>query len=197
MRKYLFIILLAIFTSSCEQSIQYRFQENARVINCDQEDNALLNEALYSFENDIATYYMNTIEDIRQLDVRLAYAHYIQKGALGTNDYQNIASKHSIKILKQLKEKGYIINTPPQKSNLNYTNNLMSCIVDKIEDKVIQKSLQSQIEVDYLHPKRMANTYSKKISDAYSDKYFAFFLALDTYYQYLADIDFSKSNKDG
>ncbi len=39
----------------------------------------------------------------------------------------------------------------------------------------------------------MAENYRINISNANTDKNFALFLALETYYQYLADMDFSNT----
>jgi len=192
--KFLFLILI-VFVVSCQNNIQYKYQEKEQVIFCTNEDNALLNEALYSFENDIATYYQATIPDIKTLDLELSYAHFIFLGAKGEIDLKKIVSDHSINILILLKEKGYLNNSKSKVSNLDYHSNLATCLIDQFENEDIKTSIKSQISIDFLDSKIMAENYRVNVKDVHTDRNFALFIAFETYYQYLANIDFSNFKK--
>ena len=189
---YIAIIPLIALFLSCSETNKYKFQDKEQPISCNSEDDKLLNEALHSFEFDIATYYEKTVLDIEYFDIKTAYYHFIYNGAMGAVDYKEIVSPHSLTILKSLKEKGFLNNPKSPYSNLNYTNEMISCIINNIKDEELKKSLHSQIEVNFLDPKLMADTYRITINDAFTDRYFASFIALETYYQYLAVLNITK-----
>lgn len=189
--KFTLLVSIITFAFSCTNAPEYKYQDKKQHINCPNEDNKLLNEALHSFEHDIASYYQATIPDIKFLDIELAYAHFVFLGAKGEIDLSKIVSKHSIYILSLLSEKGYLNNPKPNATNLNYHSDLVTCLVDQFKNKEIKTSIKSQIENNFLDPKLMAESYRINIRDASLDKNFALFLAFETYYQYLSDMDFS------
>ena len=56
----LYVIALLITFTSCKKEVklsEYKFAEKGIVLNCDKFDLNLLNEALFSFENDIINFY--------------------------------------------------------------------------------------------------------------------------------------------
>ncbi|MGK0234026.1 MAG: hypothetical protein ACI9EK_000541 [Psychroserpens sp.] len=189
---YIAIIPLITLFLSCSKKINYKYQDKEQLISCNTEDDKLLNEALHSFEFDIATYYEKTVVDIESFNIETGYYYFIHNGAMGSADYKEIVSSHSLQILKRLKEKGFLTNTISPYSNLNYKNETISCIINNMKNEKLKNSLHSQVEVNYLNPKLMADTYRIAIDDAFTDRYFALFIALETYYQYLADLNITK-----
>ena len=111
---------------------------------------------------------------------------------MGTVNYEDIVSPHSLMILKNLKEKGFLTNTSSSYSNLNYTNETINCIINNIKDEELKTSLQAQIETNFLNPKLMAENYRITVDDVFTDRYFASFIALETYYQYLVNLNITK-----
>ena len=190
--KYITVLPLIVLFLGCTESINYKFQDKEQYIKCNSEDDKLLNEALHSFELDIATYYQSKYSDIRTLDIEFAYAYFIFPAAQGNIDLKEIVSEHSIYILNLLKERDYLNNPQSDKTNFNYHKKEVTCLVDHFKNKDLKTSIKSQIDNDFLDPKLMADTYRINIRDAHSNKYFALFLAFETYYQYLVDIDLTK-----
>ncbi len=191
--KITLLVSIITFVFSCTNAPEFKYQDKVQHINCPNEDNKLLNEALHSFEHDIASYYQATIPDIKFLDIELAYAHFVFLGAKGEIDLNKIVSEHSISILGLLKEKGYLTNQESTTTNLNFKSDMVTCLIDKFKNNDLKTSIQSQIDINFLDPKLMAENYRINISNANTDKNFALFLALETYYQYLADMDFSNT----
>lgn len=193
MKNTFFIVIVVTIYFSCEEPLEYKFQNREQLIDCHGVDNKLVHEALYSFEDDIASYYNNSLEP-GFLNYDYGYARYIYKGALGEADYKKIVSNYSIKVLKRLLQEKELWNKTTGESKLNYNCEFVNCLINNIKNKDIKKTLLSNREVNSLNPKILADVYRRNIRDAHTDKYFAMFLALDTYYQYIIDIDFTEIN---
>ncbi len=189
--RTLVYLCFVIFITSCETGkksapLEYIYAEKKQVINCENQNNALLNEALYSFENDIIKKY-----DRDAQRVAYAYANFIMPGITGTVDFKRLASDHSQKILQKLIEEEIIIPNVGTKSNLNYTHPAVSCIIDASEDTAIKQTLESLIKVGGMDPSLFDTRLVNKGPDLYTQRNLALYVALDAYYQNLADVDFS------
>ena len=46
------LIVLATFFMSCEEPLEYKFQDKPQLVECPGADKALMHEALYSFQED-------------------------------------------------------------------------------------------------------------------------------------------------
>ena len=78
-------------------------------------------------------------------------------------------------------------------SKLNYKHEFVECLLANIQNKDIASTISSLREINTMSPRIMAEPFRKNVGDAYEDdKYFAMYLALDTYYQHLIDVDFEE-----
>ena len=89
--------------SSCKKEValsELKYAEKGIVVDCDKFDLKLLNEALFSFENDI----LNTYSKDKQ-DLSRTYSQFIRNAVYNRIKYEDIVSKHSLEIFEVLKSK--------------------------------------------------------------------------------------------
>lgn len=179
--------------SSCNEPFEYKYKDRAQWVKCEGADALLLNEALYSFFDDISLYYREKFGGRNgEIGTLEAYASFIYDGAMGTSDFKNIASEHTVRILSKLKNEKQLWNMNSEESHLNYQSEYVSCLIDNIENVDMKTTLNSLKKVNYLNPKIMADRFRINTMEAIEDQNYAMYIALDTYYQHLLDIDFSK-----
>ena len=179
-----------LITSSCSQGFQYKYDKKPAQVNCPGANTKLLNEALYSFFDDITAYYISNSNDpsMQGISTYEAYANYAYSGALGTADFGSIASEHTIKVMNELKKETQLWDKKPAMSNLNYDSELVGCLIENIKNKDMKTSIQSLHAANSLTPKLMAERFRMQIKDALDDPNYGMYIALDTYYQYVYDL---------
>ena len=191
---FLYLIISTTLLTSCKKPLEQKFKDKEPIVKCNGLDYNLAHEAYYSFLEDIAVYLKNQHVGYNYLDYPAALGAFIYKGSSGTADYEKIASPHTIEILKRLKKETTLWDTSSKKSNLNYNSEFMDCIIQNIKNEDLKQTIISLREVNSLNSKILNEVYTQKIYDYTTDNYFGVFIAFDTYYQYLYDIDF-KNNK--
>lgn len=189
LKNIVLLIAIALLFTSCEQSFQYKYQDKPQLVNCPGANAQLMNEALYSFYDDITQYYraknkpssegMSTLE---------AYANFIYFGAMGEADYGGIISDHSRLIIAQLKKEKQLWNMGGAYSNLDHSSEFVSCLFSKMTNKELKTTISSLQKINSVSPKLLAERFRINTSDAIDDPNFGMYIALDTYYQYLIDI---------
>jgi len=174
-------ITLVLGVVSCEQpsSLQYEHADKEQVIHCEYNNDALLNEALYQFEQDILNAY-----DPESKILNTGYARFLYVGFSGTAEYERLATPHTLAIRKELVKEG-IIKNGGLKSNLLYTSDAVSCIVHNIEDAELSNTIEALVASNTMDPKLFNSRMRNFGREASKDRYTALYVALDTYYQQL------------
>lgn len=183
MKPFVFSILL-ISVISCTQKpkLTYKYSDKEQTITCPDQNNALLNEALHSFEQDIYNHSMSETKT-----VVTSYGQYMFKGIAGTAPYKEIVSGHSLAIRDQLLQENILIPNGV-KSNLNYNHPAVQCIIDGIEDAAIKKTISSLLEVNSMDPTLFNSRLRNFGRQAEKNRNQALYIALDSYYQNLVGI---------
>ncbi len=194
MKKFFSLILLVFVIISCSKPFPYKYQDKEQVIDCPNFDLKLMNEALYSFKDDISRYYLKEIQEKDYLNFPFSYAQYIYKGAEGSVFYDKIASPHTLKVFNELVKQEDLFIKRKGKSNLNYHNGFVKCLINKIRNEEMRNKISNLIDVNFLSPEVMAENYRITTTDVNNDANFLMFIALDTFYQRLLDLDFPKNN---
>lgn len=196
MKTRILLLIAVIAMYSCGEPIAYKYQNKEMDIACAGIDPSLLKEALYSFENDISAYYNNEqYSPGSAVYFEFGYANFIYPGATGTADYAKIASSHTIAIMHILKKEESLWNKNAKDSKLNYKHPFVKCLIENIDNKEIKEKIETLQSVNYFTPTIMSEFYRVHVGDALTDKHFALFIALETYYQNLLEIDFSAMSK--
>jgi len=197
-KLFVTLIIIASYYSCGGDLLEYKYQDKELNINCTQIDIPLMKEALYSFEDDIASFYNNeNYSPGTRIYYHFGYANFIYTGATGEADFQNIVSTHSLSILSKLRKEPELYIEKKDASNLNYQHEYVQCLINQIKNAEIKDKIKTLLSVDFLTPKNMAEFYRVNIEDAKTDKHFALFIALDTYYQYLIDLEESNLKTNG
>ncbi len=159
-------------------------------VSCAGANDKLLNEALYSFFDDITVYYRTKSNDPSQsgMSTYEAYANYVYNGALGQADYESIVSNHTKNVMNELRKETQLWDRKPAMSNLNYNSEFVNCLISNIKDKDMALSIQALNSANSMTPKLMADRFRLSIKAALVDPNYGMYIALDTYYQYLFDL---------
>ena len=182
--------LALILLASCQEAkkqvtIDYKFSDKEQSLQCDGQNNALLNEALHSFEDDIARNY-----DPESQRVYNAYAKFIMPGMGGKADYSRLPSDHTKKILEALIAEKIIVKGGVH-SNLNYDHPAVQCIINGIEEFGLKNTINALTSTNGMNPTLFDTRLRNKGRDAEKKRYMAMYIALDAYYQNLADVEFT------
>jgi hypothetical protein len=190
--QIVFLLIFAVF--SCKQDTpfsDYKYADKPTAFNCEGTNTKLLNEALYSFENDIVNHYKIGSQNFR-LDQ--AYSQIISNTIYGRLKLEEVVSKHSVEIFNALKKENGLWDVKNAKSKLNYNSAVVSCISNNIKDKALKTTLNALISTHSMTPKLFGSPLTRKYRFALNDKNLAMYIALDFYYAKMFDIDFSKVN---
>lgn len=191
---------LLLFVVSCQQkpNIEYKYQDKPEVVDCPGINSELIHEALYSFEFDLGTAY-NYRRYMPSMPVffQNGYASFIYHGSEGNADYKRIASPHTVKVFNELLKIEGLWDLDNERSHLNYNHEFVECLLSNIKNDDIKNTIASLREINSMSPKMMAEPYRRYVGSAYSDdKYFAMYVALDTFYQYLVDEDLEEETEE-
>ncbi|MBL7560998.1 hypothetical protein JAO71_14425 [Olleya sp. YSTF-M6] len=180
------LLLIIAFNLSCNTNEakleQFKYADQKETITCNTGYDAILKEALYTFESDIINKY-----DPKQKNKLRAYRAYISNYISNRTALQETVSPHTKAVFDVLKSKKTLWNG----KQLNYSSPEVTCIIDNLNDKNLKQTIQSLLSVNsmssdlFAAPLRSSTAYSR-------DAYLATFVALDLYYSKLHDIDFSK-----
>jgi hypothetical protein len=158
----------------------YEFSEKGIVVNCDNFDLKLLNEALFAFEDDISKHYGKTNPNLTR-----AYSQFLRDATYKRAKFAEIATPHTFKIAEVLKSKTNLWNS----SALNYKHPIVGCIGDNLTNKDLKTTLNALIKTNSMSTKLYGPAVQSHYSLATKDKYLAIYIALDFYYANLLNID--------
>lgn len=187
----LLTIALVITLSGCKKEIvlsEFKYSEKGIVLNCDKFDLKLLNEAVFSFENDIEEHYSKN----NQKNLTLAYSQFVRNAVNNRVKYEEITSLHTLAIFEVLKSKSNLWNLQNANSKLNYTSDVFNCISTNIQNNDLKTTLNALITTNSMSPKLFGAPLNTGYRSAVSDKYLAAYIAFDLFYAKLFDVDPAK-----
>lgn len=189
----LFALVISVtLLTSCEPAIEYKYQDMPQPVNCSGADKALMHEALYSFQQDIAKgHNFRNYDPASPIYIINGYRKFIYFGFSGESDYKKLISPHTKKVFEELLKEN-IWTDKEGYSHLDYNSSYVSCLLDNIKSPDIRATINSLKEVNSLGPKLMAEPLRRAINEVAQDPHLAMYIALDGYYQYLIDVDLSE-----
>lgn len=181
----LLVIVLLITSYSCktEPSIDYKFENNAKVLNCEFENSKLYNEAVHSFENDIIAFY-----DKEGKNRAKAYNGFLNNTLRNGLKIEQIASKHSLSIALALKKETKLWNTSTKETTLNYSHPLVDCIANNIKTQQLKQTFNSLLATNSMRKNVILPSlqgYSRSIP---TDGSLISFLAFEYYYPLVSNL---------
>ncbi len=178
-------LALIVSLTACKSGPEYRYQDLPQVVTCDQMPRDFMHELMYSFREDIGVYYNQYSDYIEGTTSYYfeAFGNYVYFGFSGTARFDEIASKHSRDLLKELRkyENFWVIKNDQQR--LNYAHPYLMCLIDKIGNDDLRVSLQNLRQANSLSPELIAETMRINFQEILGDPNLAMYMALDAYYQ--------------
>lgn len=191
-KKTYMAVVLALIIFSCKNANSfkdYKFSDETPLINCNNQNNALFNEALYSFENDLNRHYSR----LSGQNLTLAYSRFINGVVNHRIKLTDIASKHSVEVFQALKDEN-IWDAENPKSHLDYNSPFFQCLIQNIKEKKLTTTLNALIETNSMSPELFGAPLASNYRAAVDDKYVAAYVAFDLFYAKLFDEDLSLVN---
>ena len=188
----LFYLLFTILVLSCGEATlsEYKFADRDPVLNCDDFDNKLLNEALFSFEDDIRTFYRKRYNPEGKLG--LVYSEFLSHSIQGTVPFQDLVTPHTLEVFNVLKTKKELWDTESKVSKLNYYSPLFGCIASNIKNNGLRTTLNALVSTHSMSPRLFNDPLLGKYPIVEIDKYLGAYVAFDLFYAKLFDIDPTK-----
>tara|TARA_R110000868_G_scaffold267206_1_gene526482 strand:+ start:1365 stop:2015 length:651 start_codon:yes stop_codon:yes gene_type:complete len=187
----LVVFFLALAFVGCKEEKKFddfKFPDKDISIDCEKENlKLLINEAIYSFEDDITKFYSKD-----QPNINLAYSQFVRNAINGRVKYTDIVSPHTVKVFEALKKEGKLWDAQNTKSHLNYNSAFFQCLADNIQDKNLKTTLNALISTNSMSPKLFGSPLMTRYNRATSDKYLAGYIAFDLYYAKLFDVDLTQ-----
>ena len=185
-KKITFLLTISIILglTSCGESIAYKYTNRDHVVVCDGIDQDLMNEALYSFEDNIAKSIYNKYGVGTPAYYSYGYAAYIYRGVMGESDYQKIASQHSQTLAKALAKEPIWTGRKPN-VKLDYNSPFITCLVENVEQEDLKRTFDNLKSANTMEIKLMINVFMQQVKHTAKDRELAVIVALDTFYRHL------------
>lgn len=180
----LFFLGLLLFNCKKEPELIYKYKGKAALVNCVSPDKALLEEALFSFEEDLLNFY-----DPENRNYNQAYNRFISAYRLQKLELSSMVSEHSIEVFNTLKKNTALWNIGDKNGNLNHSLDIYKCIGEHITDQDIKETYNALINANSMSYRMIAEPLRRASYSLGKDKYLATFVALDMYYANLFDVD--------
>jgi len=184
------LVLIAVTATSCKKDNtfkDYKFAEKGSVVKCEIQDIALINEAVFSFENDIELFY----ERNGQKSMNTAYSQFLRNVIINRIKFADIVSPHTVKVFEALKNVEGLWDANNPDSHLNYKSALLTCIANNLKDQKLKTTFNALVATNSMKPNLFASPIARNYRAPISDKYLATYIALDLYYAKLFDVDLS------
>jgi hypothetical protein len=189
MKKVILAAAISFSILSCkkEASIAYKYADKPVVLNCENLDEKLVNEAYYAFENAILIHAKNTN---KRPNIPVTSERALQNFIKRSSGFINITeytTKEGYELFNSLKNLD-IWDGAQLKSNATVTE----CIGESIANPNIKSSFNSLRSVESLTPKLMGSSIiNNRTRDLYKDKALMTYVAFDMYYAKFFNTDFS------
>lgn len=185
----LLLVLLIFNLTSCNKEnsapsfSEYQFADQPQTINCSNEDNNLLNEAVYSFENDIVNFY-----GAKQKNILRGYNNFIKQAASYKKiPFEEFVSEHSVNIAKAIKGSGIFNN-----NGLDYNHNIIQCIGENMNAGDLKTTFNALLSTNSMSKTLFKPALAGNASRLGKDKYLGLYVALEYFYSEINKIDFSQ-----
>ena len=180
------LCLLACQNSPKKVDLDFIYTNQGNVLNCDGLDTALIQEAFYSFENDLTSYY--TPE--KPIYSR-AYSIFVSQALSDRVNYSLMVSEHSKKVLEALKQDESLWTNNPDGSKVNFNHPIFECIGENIQDEPLKETFNALVQTNSMSLRMFGQELRQKTFGMKDDKYLATYVAMELFYGKIYDKDFS------
>lgn len=174
---------------SCTQEIdpKFKYTEEKDLFRCSSADDALVKEAVYTFENFIATTYAYKSD----YNIKMGYYNYLEKVENNLLPMVEKFDDHMIYIISKLKAQPELWIKNNSRTTVNFNSDLFECIADNIQDEQTKTILQTLVDSNTFKPEIFAPTIESNYNEYDQDRALVAYIALDMFYASVMDLDFS------
>lgn len=186
------IFILAILLTSCkEKTLEYKFQGRINVlVDCSFGNDALLKEAQYSFQEDLA---INLPKNDPEFKNEI-YNYFVRALYTDDIDFNDAVTPHSLAVFEELKKYKELWDLDNPHSNLNYKSEFMTCLISNFKDDDLRIAMQNLIEVNSMRPKLIIEPILYSPDKLAKDSNLKTYIALELYYAKFFDKDIQPVN---
>lgn len=187
----LLLTLCFLFFFNCKNTpeIEYKHSDKKNPLECNNIGVSmdLIKEAVYTFEDDIIKFPYDNPQ------LPLAYSQISTYMTSKRKLPKSKISDHTLNVLEALKqEKDLWVIQSDGKHALNYNHPIIECIGNHIKDEDIKATFNALVSTNSMTNELITPAIRSKIRTIPEDKAIATFIALNTFYSKLYDMDFSK-----
>ncbi len=195
MKLKLALIVLTLCLFNCKQetaqkqeqiNFDFKYPSAQKLLDCDNLDTSLFQEAMQSFENDIVKFYTPD-----QPVYSRAYSIFVGQALGNKVDYSKLVSEHSKTVFEALKQDKRLWIDNADGSKVNFQHPIFKCIGANIKDEPLRKTYNALIDTNSMSMRMFGGQLRRKTFDMKDDKYLATFVALELFYGKFFDIDFN------
>lgn len=169
-------------------SMDFSYADQPRLIKCSGMDTLLLNEALYSFQDDITKHYTSDNENLP-----LSYRNFTNDAIIDRAEYATIISEHSKEVFKTLKQTPGLWRVSGDSYTFDFEGPLFACMVENIKDSDFKTTLNALLKTNSMSSRMITEPLRQKTFLMKEDPYLASIVAFDLYYGKMFDLDLSKT----
>lgn len=190
MKKISTILLITfVFAMSCktEPNIEYKYQQEDELFECDAVDMALIKEAIYAFEDYIKNHY--SFQNPKSVDQ--GYYYYWEISRSTRIPAVEFINPHVLNIRDELKKIDDLWITKGETTTLNYKHPMVKCISNYMVNPELKKTFDVLTESNTFKDQVFLALLKRDPIAIKKDPALATYLALDTFYARILNLDFS------
>lgn len=190
MKKISILLLVtSLFLISCkgEPSITYKYQDNIDLFSCDAIDMNLIKEAKYAFEDYIEKHY--SFQDPKSVDQ--GYFYYWEIARSTRIPAVEFINPHVLKIRDELKKIDGLWITKNETTTLNYNHPMIKCLSNYMVNSELKRTFDVLTESNTFKEQVFLSLLKRDPLALKNDPALATYLALDTFYARILNLDFS------
>ena len=184
MRNLLYVLIVLVLSGCKKENIQFRYFEKEDPFLCSTADMDMVKEALYVFEDYISQNYGFLTKDIEE-----GYENYIKLLVDDRAPASEYFNEHLIALKSFLKDKDELWVLRDGQLRLNYDQELVSCIVDNIQDEELRQNIDALISSNTIRADLMGPVLFRKRKQFVTDKALASFVVFEFFYPKLFYMD--------
>ncbi len=166
--------------------LDYKYDKEAYLITCNDNDVLLYNEALYAFENDLLKHYGG-----KNNNIYFAYNNYF-KNVMGDRvPYEDVVTPYTLEVLEALKAEDDLWLSKDSIPELNYNADIFKCISGYFKNEDLKTTFNALVSTNSMTPKLFGSAILPQINSVSRDRYLTTYLAME-YYQKIFHVDAEK-----
>ncbi|OUS00069.1 hypothetical protein A9Q86_11545 [Flavobacteriales bacterium 33_180_T64] len=193
MKLKLTLLIFCLCFLTCKDDAQkkvqldYKYPSIEKILDCEDIDTSLLQEAFYAFEDDLIRFYTPD-----KAVYSRAYSLFVSQAVNNKIDYQKMVSEHTKNVFEALKQEKDLWTVNPDGSRVNFKHPVFKCIGANIKDEPLRKTFNALISTNSMSLRMYGDQLKRKTFGMKDDKYLATYIALELYYGKLYDLDLSQ-----